>query len=187
MTAINDDELPPSPVRTLSAQRVAITMNPDGSIIKHKPPPPSALARQAAEAALDEELELDHPTVAAPVRGPELDTEEPVAPTSLQGLPIDTGAVAETAVMKDAVDDERTHEVTELGPGNYLNETKHIMNGVPKEDLWLLMRRFDKVCPCTTVLLHSTDHHRFEERTTCPSYRSEQEAARWQARSPHRR
>jgi hypothetical protein len=141
------DGLPTSPVRAMSAQRVQIKMNPDGSITK-VPPSTSTSATTTAlaqQAAIDEELELEHPTVAAPVNGPDLAAGEAPPPVSLQGLPVDDQAVTDMTVTKDAIDDERAHDVKHLN-GRSLNETKHVMDGVPKEDLWTLMRRFDKVC-----------------------------------------
>jgi hypothetical protein len=141
-----DTDLPPMPVRTLSAQRVSITMNPDGSITKHAPPPPPLVSAPAPEtlAQIDEELGIGHATVAAPIHGPDLAGDEPVAPAALAGLPIDTAALADSTVTKDAVDDSRVHNVDEIG-GAHLNPRKQIMNDVSKEEVWLLMRRFDKV------------------------------------------
>jgi hypothetical protein len=128
----------------MSAQRVAITMNPDGSITKRPPAPSSSTLSRQVVAEIDENLDLGHPAVSAPTRGPDLDGESPIPPAALQGLPIDAEAVAESSVTKEAVDDKRTHDVSELD-GQTLNETKPIVNDVSKEDVWMLIRRFDQV------------------------------------------
>jgi hypothetical protein len=174
--AMSDNDLPGGPIRTMSAQRVQIRMNPDGSIIKI--PPPSAALQRYAE--VDEELDLGPATVAAPIDAPKLDGhDEAIAPTSLQGMPVDVAAVTDTVVMKDDVDHERPHDVAELD-GKSLNETKHIMKGVPKEDLWALMRRFDKV---SSVIRHFFSRSWFTKASTanrtCSCHRSAQEIARW--------
>jgi hypothetical protein len=165
MSTFDEDDLPGGPIRTLSDQRVSnIVMNPDGSISKRAPPPPPLVASphiKLGDAALDAAAGPDPETsgaaagVAAPTEHPELGEDAPpVPPPQLLGLPIAADAVAESTVTKDAIDDERVHDVRELtDKGHSLQESKPLINNIPKEDVWALVRRFDKVC--VVLGLHS--------------------------------
>lgn len=149
MSGTIDDDLPGGPIRTLSAQRVTVAFTPGGSIIKQPPPPPLP----------DVDPETVAPTVAAPVSGSahpsERDATEAAPSVALEGLPVDAEALAESAVTKDPHDDERPADIEHLtDKGVRLNEQKALIGGIPKEDVWALIRRFDKastprVCPDT--------------------------------------
>lgn len=141
MSAPIDDDLPGGPVRTLSAQRVTVAFRSDGSIVKQPPPPPR----------LEPDPEVGAPTVAAPApdaSGPaERDAHEEAAPSAaLEGLPVDTEGLNEVEVTKDQHDDARPADIEHLtDKGVHLNEKKALIGGVAKEDMWTLIRRFDKV------------------------------------------
>jgi hypothetical protein len=142
----------------LSEQRVTVVMNPDGSISK---PSADSLAPTASRPRLPirpSEAELHHPTVAAPVSegvphrsgtvAGEGDSAAAVAvPPQLANTPVDTAAIVQSTVTKKPLDDARPIDVEELTrQGHDLDERGPLVNGVSREDVWALVRRFDKVC-----------------------------------------
>lgn len=174
--------LPPATRRSLSAQRVAVVMNPDGSITKPHvdiPVRPRAPIRPS-------EAELHHPTVAAPVSsayydvaspstGSKEDSEvlRPPPPPQLANIPVDVTAIHESEVRKKPVDDLRPTDVEELTKkGHDLDSEGVLINGLSREDLWALIRRFDKASVFFDVVLACRQHKLIDDvflvaSTTC--------------------
>jgi hypothetical protein len=161
MAGMGDDDATIRPairIATLSSQRVPVVMNPDGSISKSNVAP-----RASALGPIDDEdAELHHPTVAAPVSEgvpSAYGGDNPAAlhpPPQLADTPVDPEALAETTITKRPLDDERPTDIEELTEkrGLDLDDEGHLVGGLSREDVWALIRRFDKVgevASCSTM------------------------------------